>query len=181
MSANAQRTRKQQLNRLSGDVAWMVCMGKSVFSKSVVHLASNVQHDSSCVDGTTQTSVAYDVRFMVVLQHVDGVIGREGVIRACQVALDERRVCPETAYEIDCRPCSAQFIKCLLLRFLLCLSCPERSRYKMAYILPSTKAKPVKRIDQQGQEELEADDKVAFQQSADAAAQVALWVCPLCP
>ncbi|KAL0030853.1 hypothetical protein WJX77_009669 [Trebouxia sp. C0004] len=42
----------------------------------------------------------------------------------------------------------------------------------MAYILPSTKAKRVKRIDQQGQEELIADDKVAFQQSADAAAQV---------
>ncbi len=51
----------------------------------------------------------------------------------------------------------------------------------MAYILPSTKAKRVKRIDQQGQEELEADDKVAFQQSADAAAQVALWLCLLCP
>lgn len=42
----------------------------------------------------------------------------------------------------------------------------------MAYILPSTKAKRVKRIDQQGQEELEADNRVAFQQSADAAAQV---------
>ncbi|KAL0051100.1 hypothetical protein WJX82_001902 [Trebouxia sp. C0006] len=42
----------------------------------------------------------------------------------------------------------------------------------MAYILPSTKAKRVKRIDQQGQEDLEADDQVAFQQSADAAAQV---------
>ncbi|KAL0038855.1 hypothetical protein WJX79_010799 [Trebouxia sp. C0005] len=44
----------------------------------------------------------------------------------------------------------------------------------MAYILPSTKAKRVKRIDQHGQEELEADDKVAFQQSADAAAQVVI-------
>ncbi len=155
-------------------------MSKSVVSKSVVRLASNVQHDSSCVEGTTQTPVPYDVRFVVVLQHVDGVIGREGVIRARQVALDDRCVCPETAYEIDCRPCSAQFIKCLLVRFVLCQSCPERSRYKMAYILPSTKAKRVKRIDQQGQEELEADDKVAFQQSADAAAQVALWLCLPC-
>ncbi len=51
----------------------------------------------------------------------------------------------------------------------------------MAYILPSTKAKRVKRIDQQGQEELEAEDKVAFQQSADAAAQVGFWLCLQCP
>jgi len=116
--------------------------------------------------------VPYDVRSVVVLQHVDGVIGREGVIRACQVALDERRVCPET-YEIDLQTLQRTVHQVPLAEVCALSVFPERSRCKMAYILPSTKAKRVKRIDQQGQEDLEADDQVAFQQSADAAAQVA--------
>ncbi len=119
-----------------------------------------------------QTSVPYDVRSVVVLQHVDGVIGREGVIRACQVALDERHVCPET-YEIDLQTLQRTVHQVPLAEVCALSVFPERSRCKMAYILPSTKAKRVKRIDQQGQEDLEADDQVAFQQSADAAAQVA--------
>lgn len=42
----------------------------------------------------------------------------------------------------------------------------------MAYVLPSTRAKRITHIDQQGQEELEAYGKDAFQASAEAAAQV---------
>ena len=41
----------------------------------------------------------------------------------------------------------------------------------MTYVLPSTRAKRVKRIDQQGSEEVQAQDIVAFQAAADAAAQ----------
>ncbi len=42
----------------------------------------------------------------------------------------------------------------------------------MPYVLPATRGVQVKSIDQQGQEQVETHDKVAFLTAADAAAQV---------
>ena len=65
--------------------------------------------------------------------------------------------------------CSAQHTSCG--SFDLWTSCKECHNSGMTYVLPSTRAKRVKRIDQQGSEEVQAQDIVAFQAAADAAAQ----------
>ena len=46
----------------------------------------------------------------------------------------------------------------------------------MAYLIPASDSKRLKHIDQQGREELEAHDKVAFRDAATAAATAILQV-----